>query len=191
MRRKLLFALLLGVSTPAAADVITFDPLPTGFAPTVMPTYAEDGMTVTSTGGNFWSYPDPGMLHMDPSEFGAGNSAYRFVFAGGPFDLISLDITYIQPYGYLYLLGLGPSGQTLNELYLSGFGTMNVTGFNGISTLVIENRENHISIDNFTFAASGSVGPVPEPGTWASLLLGFGLTGFVLRRSKRLTAKAA
>ena len=191
MRRELLFALLLGVSTPAAADIITFDTLPPGFVPTAMTTYVEDGMTITSAGGNFWSYPDPGMLHMDPGDFGTGNSQYSFVFSGGLFDLVSFDITYIEPYGYLHLLGLDQNGQTLTEQYLDGFGTMNVTGFVGIHTLVIENRENHISIDNLTFAAVAGVGPVPEPTTWASLLLGFGLAGFALRRSKRLTARAA
>lgn len=34
----------------------------------------------------------------------------------------------------------------------------------------------------------GSLSAVPEPGTWLTLLVGFGLTGIALRRSARVTA---
>jgi uncharacterized protein (TIGR03118 family) len=34
----------------------------------------------------------------------------------------------------------------------------------------------------------GQLNPVPEPATWATMLLGFGAVGFTLRRSKRLDA---
>lgn len=42
-----------------------------------------------------------------------------------------------------------------------------------------------------TFAVSvhpGSPGPVPEPSTWAMMLLGFGGIGFAMRRRRRVTA---
>jgi hypothetical protein len=39
-----------------------------------------------------------------------------------------------------------------------------------------------------TFAVGvrqGSPGPVPEPGTWALMLLGFGAVGFTMRRNRK------
>lgn len=37
-------------------------------------------------------------------------------------------------------------------------------------------------LDDFTFDAAPSVGPVPEPATWTFLIAGFGLVGAVVRR---------
>jgi hypothetical protein len=43
----------------------------------------------------------------------------------------------------------------------------------------------------FVFDSTGAlVSGVPEPGTWASMLLGFGLAGFALRRKRRAQALA-
>jgi hypothetical protein len=39
-----------------------------------------------------------------------------------------------------------------------------------------------LGFDDFTFNASN--GAVPEPGTWAMMLLGFGAVGFAMRRRK-------
>lgn len=179
MRQGLCFALMLAGSTPAAADVVTFSGLPAGFSPTPMTTYVESGITVTSLEGNFWAYPNPGELHLDPSGF--GNSQYEFTYAGGLFDLISFDVTFAAG-GIAYLWGYDENGLLLNELLVDGFGTIDINGFDSIHTLRIGNYGEHMSIDNFTFAAAGAV---PEPSTWASLLLGFGIAGFALRRAQR------
>lgn len=38
-----------------------------------------------------------------------------------------------------------------------------------------------------TFTFTGLIAPVPEPATWATMLLGFGLTGLALRNRRRTT----
>lgn len=189
MRRELLFALMLSLSTPASADVITFDDVPPGFSPTTMATYVEDGMTVTSVDGRFWAFPNPGMLHMDPSDFGFGNGVFDFIYAGGAFNVISFDILYPDPGALALLFAFDENDVLLNSLLIEEAGTINLTGFDGIHTLRIVNVGNHLSIDNFTFTAANG-GAVPEPATWASMLLGFGLAGFAVRRARRRTAKA-
>jgi hypothetical protein len=43
-----------------------------------------------------------------------------------------------------------------------------------------------IAFDNITLgSATPGGGAVPEPGTWAMMLLGFGATGFAMRRSRK------
>jgi len=42
---------------------------------------------------------------------------------------------------------------------------------------------------SFTFSASAVSGPVPEPGTWAMMLCGFGALGFSMRRRRKDNAR--
>lgn len=39
--------------------------------------------------------------------------------------------------------------------------------------------------DNITFSAPAPVGYAPEPGTWALMLTGFGLSGWMMRRNRQ------
>lgn len=72
-------------------------------------------------------------------------------------------------------------------------------GDNGIGTfaLTVAGLQSSITLDDLVLryqgiSGAGNVGSaigrpnvVPEPGTWAMMLLGFGATGFALRRSRR------
>ena len=47
---------------------------------------------------------------------------------------------------------------------------------------------NQTGYDNITFGSATPLGAVPEPGTWAMMLLGFGMIGFAMRR-RRIASK--
>jgi hypothetical protein len=42
----------------------------------------------------------------------------------------------------------------------------------------------HIFLDNFTTAAAGPISAVPEPATWAMMIMGFGLVGAMARSTR-------
>ena len=63
--------------------------------------------------------------------------------------------------------------------------------FTGLSfdKIVLASSGNSFEFDNISY---GNVGPVPEPSTWAMMLLGFAGIGFAYRRRRsRLAAAAA
>jgi hypothetical protein len=47
------------------------------------------------------------------------------------------------------------------------------------------NSREWAQFDNFTFASPSPTGAVPEPGTWAMLIVGFGAVGGAMRRGRR------
>jgi len=120
------------------------------------------------------------------------------VFAGSLLGGLNLDGSlFINPDPNTVLLSIAGLSILLNEQIMLGDG---VTGI-GISTNAI-----HIGFDNFLLGTNllngdiilghseafasvgqpGTPGAVPEPGTWAMMLLGFGAVGFAMRRSKGL-----
>lgn len=63
--------------------------------------------------------------------------------------------------------------------------TLNFSGATrtDIGGLRFSSRNNSFEFDNI------AVGPVPEPATWALMLVGFAATGFAMRRRPRTTAR--
>jgi hypothetical protein len=187
MKRLMILAALLASSATANAEIVTFDGVPFDeFSSTPMSTYVEGGVTVTSLGGSFWAFSGPGELHLDPDGF--GTSAYDFTYAGGAFDLVGFEIVFAEDFGAIgaFLEGFDEEGNLLNSLFVTDFGAIPLTGFDGLYTFRITSfgdTFDHFSIDNVEISA-----PVPEPGTWLTMLLGFGVVGAALRR-RRFTAK--
>ena len=182
MKRFMILAALLASSATANAEIVTFDGVPFGVSPTPMTTYVEGGVTVTSLDGNFWAYSAPGELHLDPEGF--DTSAYDFTYAGGAFDVVGFDIVFAEDIGSIgaFLEGFDENGKLLNSLFVTNFGAIPLTGFDDLYTFRITSFGeffDHFSIDNVEIST-----PVPEPGTWLTMLLGFGLAGAALRRRK-------
>jgi hypothetical protein len=68
----------------------------------------------------------------------------------------------------------------------------NQSAFEDVSGSAACGRDSHWAFDILNVGDAVVVGnAVPEPSTWAMMLLGFGAMGFSVRRAKRLTAKLA
>ena len=176
IKKIALAAALLSSSSMAGAVVVNFDGVPINGG-TIPGGYVEDGVTVTNAANYFWGYPSGSQLHLDT---GWTNDDYSFTFAGGAFDLQSFDITDTAGNGLLE--GFDASNNLIASLAFSASttGTRNFTTFNGVSRVRLKSTSGHFSIDNFTIAAA--TGAVPEPSTWALLILGFGAVGGAMRR---------
>jgi hypothetical protein len=131
-------------------------------------------------------------------DFGGGNT-YDAV---GSFDF---DTTTLQVVGVNYSgvqTGTGPTGpfnftigvaNTVTQVTFSGDCCGDINTFDFASSLV---GGGTIAITGFQYGAlpgtpypvKGSVTAVPEPASWAMLLLGFGTLGYAMRRGKRATA---
>lgn len=139
------------------------------------------------------------------TSFGAGSGSFAGMACadlGGGCGTIA-DIpdfaTFAGIVGFLTLSG--PSGAAFDmsgissitrspfgggSLSLVGNGMIRMTGFDptpGIFTLTAQGSQ----ITSFSASATA----VPEPGTWAMMLLGFGALGYSLRRRRRSTGMLA
>ncbi|OYW83985.1 MAG: hypothetical protein B7Z20_11720 [Sphingobium sp. 32-64-5] len=71
-----------------------------------------------------------------------------------------------------------------NTLTVTGCGWTKYTiAFDGVAQS-LELAGGAAYFDNVSLGASGSVGGVPEPASWALLIAGFGLTGAAMRRRR-------
>ena len=93
-------------------------------------------------------------------------------------------------------------GNNLNAMPALGFNgdqsgalTNAYVTFTGLSfdKIVLASSGNSFEFDNISYGSNlDNVGPVPEPSTWAMMLLGFAGIGFAYRRRRsRLAATAA
>ena len=190
MKRAIMLGALLLCSAAANAEVVTFDGVPFGMSATPMSTYVENGVTVTSLGGSFQALSGPGELHLDPESVGFGTSAYEFTYAGGAFNLDTFDVIFAEDLFRVLLEGFDENGDPVSQLVVTDFGTVLIDGFDDLYTLRISSLGDsifeHFSIDNLTISAP----PVPEPGTWLTMLFGFGAIGYGLRCSKNRRSAA-
>jgi hypothetical protein len=198
LKKITLTALLLTSLVSANASVMTFNDLKDN----QLEPYSENEMIVTTDGGDFSTWSEPGVAHLD-SLHGSrpiGGPFIDFIFSGGPFDLISVDISK----GAVGLLSDKNSpdvlavnnvmweafaGDTLVKSQITSSLTANTirfdSGFSGIDkarVTVISDFDgqdaalSHFSIDNVSFQTDS----VPIPAT--AWLFGSGLIGVLLRR---------
>ena len=87
------------------------------------------------------------------------------------------------------LLNFTSSGGVAATVGADGFGIFLPAGFDGsLSTNVFylgyDDRINNADDDHDDFIVRATV--LPEPGTWAMMLLGFGAVGFAIRRQRKV-----
>lgn len=176
---------------------------------TALPTLANAQTVVgTTTGGSTWTRPTTGA---PPTQLSGTGTAV-------PYTVIPLTIntngsyvfqsTAITPgydnYSHLYQNSFNPADQFTNLLVgnddnpdvgLSGFTIALTTGTN---YFFVGSGFNNLDFGDFSLNVSGPgiatfdriSAAVPEPATWAMMLLGFGCIGYSMRRSRRKTAIA-
>lgn len=175
-----------------SATTIDFSAFPSSTA-----SYTESGVTFTANGEQIDGTNTPngtrGILAggSPRAEFRADFSSLASLVAVdlGDFnadpDTLFLEIfdTANQSLGFTSLL-INGADQTMHTLQLSG---------TGISYAIFGGRDpaingNSVYADNFTFDSAAAV---PEPATWAFMIVGFGAVGASLRAGRRKQASPA
>jgi PEP-CTERM motif len=115
----------------------------------------------------------PGSITLEGLDFAGWPSSDRQT----DFRIYDLNYNIIYASGPLIAPGTGHSSITFNTTSTSGLILQwGPDGYN-------------VGIDNLAFSLSAP-GAVPEPGTWAMMLVGFGLVGGAMRRRKAVQAPA-
>ena len=170
------------------------------------PTYSQDGFTFTNSYGTSDSYSNWIVLK-DPGNNANGSNAT--IFAGAANSSNTLTNNASQPFSFGQI-GLadgfnhaGDHGSILFKFHhVGGLVTTSTVSLSGIQALNIFNfSESNLTSVVFTplttdgpwiqFDLVGvdvGAGSVPEPATWALMILGFGGAGAALRRRRTVVA---
>lgn len=136
-----------------------------------------------SVGLNFRSY-----IYNSVSFFTNGNVASDIPFAlSGQDNLIEVDLTY-APGQFNFAANNISTGETIAGSFafdLTALGPTAFVGFTGSTGGAVSIQQ----VREFEFTPGEIVGPgVPEPATWAMMIIGFGSAGMVLRRRRAACA---
>lgn len=179
-------------ATPVTGDVgavanlgIRFLPLNDGTLPTVQP-YAFTGGVVRSGPNNLLNDRDNTLPGRGPINVVPLNAA-DFLFGLGMWNVggdDQLSLTFFDANDVVI--------ETVTSAISSGFfGIVNSSGAVRAQVNFVQGN-GYAPTDDWQTAARGTFDPgpggVPEPGTWALLIAGFGLAGSVLRRRRTVPA---
>lgn len=143
-------------------------------------------------------------------EFGEGSDRYLAVIGGGSYSVafksakeFSFDLGSLDTYNTLILSFANGGTQTfvggeirgLGQIFANS-GNQNIASTNGrvsftggagelINGATFQSSQNSFEVDRLA-----TIGAVPEPGTWAMMFLGFGITGAAMR-SRRKAGQSA
>jgi hypothetical protein len=181
-------ATILCVPTVASAadTVIDFGGLPGSNGSVFTGPYVEEGYTTSATGGQVFEgqiFGNPTPSLVVGNVFGGGNTGAVQVTSPTIFTLVSFDQS--AQNGAAGYSVQGYLGATLLYTLVGSIpGTFQTVAGNGIAVdrLVFNLTSGGTStnLDNIVLH-----GAVPEPGTWAMMLVGFGAIGGAMRRRKQ------
>jgi hypothetical protein len=184
-----LTGLLLGGAAQAATTTITFNGLPGPNGALFAGLYMEGGFSVSAPGGNVFQgtiFGNPAPSLVVGSVFGGGPNGIVSVTAGGSnFSLTSFDLAGNNGAADFTVTGFEGLSQIFSLSGNVNAGTavfQTVAGEPGqINDLVFSLTSNgtSLNLDNIVVAT------VPEPSTWAMMLLGLAGLGFAFRQSRR------
>lgn len=155
------------------------------------------GGYIIQTGSNSFG-ADPAVGDQgDPylSVLGGQTASFDFTGFNGGLSQLGLDYGSADTYNLFTLLLSGGGTLSFTGQDLINIGTANgdqgsprtngrLTFFANpgvlITGLQLSSSQNSLETDNY-----GIIAAVPEPGTWAMMLLGFGAIGFSMRRSRK------
>jgi len=122
-------------------------------------------------------------------------------FLSGPGDVMNVAAGFDTGFSFYYADQVGFTGSVSVYSGLDGTGSLLASlslpstpnpynewvpigvSFDGMAqSVVFSGAANYIAFDNITLGAAMPGGAVPEPATWAMMLMGFGAMGFALRR---------
>lgn len=200
-------ALLGGASAAQAATVLTFDDLAqagTGRNNIAQNNFKYQGFNFYSTyssNPNFFTLGMDDAANADPDGTTFGHTWDRYEMNitkedGSIFDIFSIDIADVMNIGanYDFTLRFVYADNKQETLYLNTNSTAGLETFTvdkkNLKAFLIGTREvgENIQIDNIRL--TGSVAAVPEPATWAMMLLGFFGLGSTIRARRSFLARA-
>lgn len=211
MRKLLMGAVLsLGFAAPSYGQVLTFEGIPDStpvgnfYAPNYVFSPATLALVDSDSGGfgNFANEPSPNTIMFFLDSNNAILDVTNGFNTGFSFFYTSSTAASVNVYD-----GLGGTGNILATLNLTAQFTNGCSGdpsgtfcnftavgasFAGTAySINFAGTANRTGYDNITFgAATPGTGAVPEPSTWAMMLVGFGGIGYSMRRRRKLVATA-
>lgn len=165
---------------PLAQAATVYDLTFTGtFAVFGSPSQVNGTGTITTTGGTGLGFENATLISSNPkiTDIQINLGAASFDFADTIFADLSTNNGNPVNFGYV---GIDPAGAGLFDP------KMTLTAFFGTNKFTLADAEGkpNFFIGNFSISQA-AIGGVPEPSTWAMLLLGFGGIGAMLRMARR------
>lgn len=191
-------ALLLGASAPASAAVTiclgggcSAQPahnvlLNTGDTGTsVQGTLNNAPGTVTLTSTESLSLPANGAARVSATD-GILNNPLTFTFDDGLISALEFNVNALTNGDVFFTFAGGDSDGQVTTLYDLGANGQNFfNAFNGTFKSVTMTFTNGATVEDVRqFRMGAATAAVPEPATWAMMLLGFGAIGFGMRRRR-------
>lgn len=174
------------LTTAGGADVLGGTPtdplaLQTGLAGQNLSTFINGGTTNVLTGNGPLGYPSFGAIGEGAfaALFSSDQSQFGFQLIGG--DGGTATINFFRANGSLIQQVIVTN---LADAFYGFQRDGNVNDIRGIS--IYNNDGNGIGFDNLRFDVQSMGGAVPEPATWAMMLVGFGAMGVSMRRRRPL-----
>ena len=179
---------LFGAAPAAATTTIDFSGVPTYF----FTSYTQSGATVTAVGGGNMSVSSAGPNGTAAIIGEAGpRQELRAAFAADQ-DFVSIDLGdfgYDSDLAFLEIFNASNTSLGFTSLLIPGTdATMHTLSLSGVAirSAVFGSRApslngSSIYADNLTFGSSQAV---PEPASWAMMLIGFGAIGGAMRRRR-------